>query len=407
MMDTINDDRRHFDLLLSVFRDTAGTVGEDCLRALVRGLGELLNAETTFIARALDHPVSRVRALAAWKDGKFRDAWDYDLVGNPCLLTYNGEPTFIPCDVGQQFPKKGDSGYQSYIGVPLKDTDGGIIGHIAVYASKTRSFDDFSVELARLCGLRAEAEVRRLIDQQIEQDELRRLRLSNDANDDLLALAGHELRSPLASVIFTLGAIRTGVFGDIPDAVANYVSGALDASEELLAMTNELLDEQRIASGGKDLVLERIVVAEAIRNSITPLGALAEQADVHIDMDGIDADMTIVADQSSLEKMFANLISNAIKFSPKDGTIHIELERRGEKTVVSVIDEGPGIAKDLHSKIFERFVRGPSADIPCLKGSGLGLSFARTVAVVHGGSLRVESEPGSGSCFIVELPASL
>ncbi len=400
------DTPHQFELLLSIFRDTAGELGEGLLRAMVRGLGEVLDAETTFVARALDHPASRVQVLAAWKDGNFRDSWEYDLAGNPCLLTYNGEPTFIPCEIGEQFPNKKDSGYESYIGVPLKGAEGEMIGHIAIYASKTRPFDDFAVELARICGIRAELEILRLIDDHAKREKMNRLSKSNQEQDDLLALAGHELRSPLASVIFTLDAIQTGIFGEIPENVNDYVSGALGASEKLLAMTNDILDQQRIAAGNGSVSSEPVVLGDLIADAVEQLRALADQNEVTFDIRAVEENISINADPILLERLFRNLISNAIKFSPENGKIELEAATHEGAIRVAVKDHGPGIAKELHDHIFERFARGPTTDDK-IKGTGLGLSIARTIAEAHGGNIHVESELGAGSSFVVLLPKSL
>ena len=85
--------------VLALLEASRAHQGDEMLMGLMRGLGTLLEADTTFITRGLDSPTTRARGIAAWKDGKPKATWEYDLAGNPCQLTYSGKPTFIPCDV--------------------------------------------------------------------------------------------------------------------------------------------------------------------------------------------------------------------------------------------------------------------------------------------------------------------
>jgi signal transduction histidine kinase len=402
-MNNVAAPHSRFELLHCLFRDTATVIGQDYLRAVVRGLGQLLNAETVFIARVLDHPPTQVRVLAAWKDGEHRDTWEYALNGNPCMLTYDGVPTFIPCDVAKLFPNKKNCGYESYIGVPLKDADGGIIGHIAIYASKVWADDDFSVELVRLCGLRAEAEVRRLIRDEAQLGELKQLRHTQGEQTDLLSLASHELRAPLSSVISTLGAIHSGVFGELPKVIDDYIAKSLVASELLLTMTGDILEEARITADESLLAHDTLLIAEIVEDAVQILQPFAEQSNIRIEIKPLAPDLTIHGDQILLERLIGNLVSNAIKFSPEQGVVTIMTEQASNKVRISVTDQGPGIAEEYHSKIFERFAQTPTGRKH--KGSGLGLSIAKKIALAHGGNLSVESTLGSGSRFIIELPA--
>jgi len=393
-----------FALLRSLFRDTAGVTGEELLRALARALGEVLEAETTFIAHALDSPPSQVRVMAAWKNGAFKASWDYSLAGNPCQLTYNGEPTFIPCDVETLYANKKDSGYQSYIGIPLSDRKGTTIGHIAVYASKERSEDDVSMELAGLCGLRAEAEVLRMIEDRADREELQRLRTSNQARDELIALAGHELRAPLASVVSTLSAIGSGDFGEIPETVRGYAGDALRAGEKLLQVTDDLLDESRISAGGL-VAKDQFKLTDVLSESVSLLSSTAAQKDVQIDLHLGEGSSAMAGDPVLIQCLATNLIANAIKYSPPGGQVAVAMKRLHGDFEISVSDQGPGVPPDLADRVFERFVRGPQPSGTKRDGSGLGLSMVRAIAEAHGGTVRLEPDRDPGARFVVDLPS--
>ena len=146
------------DFLASIFQQTAFKTTQDLLDDIVRGLGTLLSAETVFVAYALRSPPRTVRGVASWKNGEFGEAWEYDLESNPCQLVYRGEPVVIPCDVWSKYHKKRESGYESFIGVPLKK-NGATIGHIAAYSSLEVPSNSFQMGLVRLCGYCIEREV--------------------------------------------------------------------------------------------------------------------------------------------------------------------------------------------------------------------------------------------------------
>ena len=147
------------DFLAEVFSELRPGSTIDLLHNIARGLGGVLGADTTFVAYALDDPPRRVRGVASWKRGKFGDECEYELAGNPCQLVYEDGPTFIPCDVADRFHMKRDSGYESFIGIPLRDSSGVTVGHLAVYSSMEMSKNSFQFELARLCASRIESEV--------------------------------------------------------------------------------------------------------------------------------------------------------------------------------------------------------------------------------------------------------
>ena len=147
------------EFLADVFGNSAPGSSTDLLQNIARGLGNVLQAETTFIAYALDNPPQRMRGVAAWNQGQFGDTWEYDLEGNPCQLVYEEGATLIPCDVANTFRNKQNSDYQSFIGVPLRDHSDKPVGHLAVYSSHEIPKSSFQFELTRLCAYRLELEI--------------------------------------------------------------------------------------------------------------------------------------------------------------------------------------------------------------------------------------------------------
>jgi len=212
-------------LLANLLRLTSPKIGDDFFRVLVKGLAELLDFDHVFIAHALDKPATRVRVQASWYRGEFRDSWDYDLAGNPCLIPYQGKLTLIPCDVRKDFENKKKSTYEKFIGIPLQHADGEIYGHMALYGDRAIKEDGCELAIAKLFAARAEAEARRIIYDDILtkrcnrlQQEARETKASlwaksaelsdalakeNDMRElqhRFISMASHEFRTPLAII---------------------------------------------------------------------------------------------------------------------------------------------------------------------------------------------------------------
>ncbi len=355
-------------------------IGEDFLKALVKGLGQLLCAETTFVARALDDPPTRVRGITAWKDGAYKESWEYDLAGNPCQLTYNGEPTFIPCDLAESFPKKKDSGYESYLGIPLAG--------------------DFALDIARLCGIRAEAEVRRLIAEDDARVELKRLRETDRRKTEAVQIVTHDLRTPLTSVIGYLSLLDQC---DLPDPVDSYAASAMTGAERLLHFINQQLDLEKITAGDPNRETRAIDLIEAASMAAETIAPFAGQWNVGVKIETDGAPARINGDPGHVERLFANLLSNAAKYSPNGGTVVIRTAVNGQRVSVSISDDGPGIPEELQGRVFERFSRAAAEDRQ-RGGAGLGLSIAQAIVEDHGGHLGFKSSPKTGTTFYFDLP---
>lgn len=154
--------RRTHDLIDRLLKLSSVGNTNEFYGALVKELAKLLQFDHVFIAHALDQPPTRVRVQASWNRGEFRKSWDYELEGNPCLIPYDGEATLIPCDITKIFETKKNFSYESFVGVPLKDADGEIYGHLALYGDRTIDDGRHELEIAKLFANRAQTEARRL-----------------------------------------------------------------------------------------------------------------------------------------------------------------------------------------------------------------------------------------------------
>ena len=396
--------RREPDLndAFALFSRLSPLSGEAYLQALAEQLGTLLGAETTFVALALDKPVTTVRGVAAWKDGARKAPWEFKLEDNPCQLTYAGEPTFISCDVARRFAGKTDSGYESYIGIPLKDTDHETIGHIAIYGSAPRSEGSYALDLAKLCGNRAEAEIRALI----AVNEKITANAENQAKSEILARMSHEIRTPMAGV---MGLADMLLDDGLSMDSRQKVYKMKDATRFLLKIVNEILDVSKLNLHKMEL--------EALPTNIRTLaddtlslfqekraGDRRKGLALNLEFDP-DCPHMATVDPTRLRQILVNLIGNAVKFTEAGSvTLVVSLDRPNGMLEFRVIDTGIGIAPENMDKLFDDFTQADQTISRRFEGTGLGLSICRGFVQLMGGDIDIDSQLGQGSTFRFTLP---
>ncbi len=220
--------------------------------------------------------------------------------------------------------------------------------------------------------------------------------------EQVLSGITHDLRGPLSAVMGYLDLIKRQLKDGPPKAV-EYVGLARDAGVRLTQMVSDILDVVRFEQGKIDLQIEAIGVAHIFQRLNNLFFVTAEQKKVSLKfkMDG-DAGMQTWGDPKLLERIFDNLVGNAIKFTPTNGTITVSAQKTKGKILFEVADSGRGIPREAQSRIFDKFQQVRPGDRSA--GYGLGLAVAKFIVEAHGGEIRVESEVGVGSRFAFWIP---
>lgn len=232
-------------------------------------------------------------------------------------------------------------------------------------------------------------------------DELRRL---DQAKSEFLSIASHELRTPMTSIKGSLSLLATGVVGQLDMGSLRLIKIAEGETDRLIRLINDLLDLAKIESGGLPLVLDWIQWDEFCTQTLDGLAGLALKAEVRLELISIPS-IEVHIDRDRLQQVLTNLVSNALKFSPKGAAVRVAVSRaKTGDLVISVQDQGPGIPPEDQQLIFEKFRQGASSTNPLVKGTGLGLAIAKALVTEHGGSIGVESVIGKGSSFWFTLP---
>jgi two-component system phosphate regulon sensor histidine kinase PhoR len=230
--------------------------------------------------------------------------------------------------------------------------------------------------------------------------ELRRLEA---IRRDFVANVSHELKTPLTAV---RGIVETLIDDDAiaPEKRRHFLARIHDQTLRLSALVNDLLTLSRVES--KETPLERVAVdlRELAVQSASDLAAPAQNKGLILETRLPKESLIVVGDREALGQAIANLLDNAVKYTPAGGTIRFSLARAGDRARMEVRDNGIGIEPREQERIFERFYRVDKGRSRDLGGTGLGLAIVRNVVRAHGGEIIVESAPGAGSAFIVLLP---
>jgi len=245
---------------------------------------------------------------------------------------------------------------------------------------------------------RAEAEfARRLL---AEQNE--RLREADRLKDEFVALISHDLRTPLTSIMGYLElAMDDESLGEEP---RTYLEVVQRNSDRLLRLVNDLLFVARLEAGELDLHPQEMDVAAIVRQSIEEARPRAAGKSIELGCE-VQSVPPIDADKGRMFQLLDNLVSNAIKFTPEGGRVDVRVLVRDGRVRIEVADTGIGISEEDQRRLFQRFFRAETATARHIPGTGLGLYISSAIATAHGGSIDVESRPGEGTTFCVELPA--
>jgi len=229
------------------------------------------------------------------------------------------------------------------------------------------------------------------------------IRHDRDRSRDFLADVSHELRTPLAA-LRTFNQLLMETAGDDPDARAEFLESSAGQIERLDWLAQNLLELSKLDSGLVLLDLRPDDLRAAVESAAHQLDSTAARRGVTLDVRLPDAPVRIRHDPPRIGQVVTNLVGNALKFTPRGGTVTVDVAATPDGACIDVADTGVGIDPAELPHIFERFYRGARSSEARGSGSGLGLAIVRSIVDMHGGGVTVESAAGAGSRFSVDLP---
>jgi two-component system, OmpR family, sensor histidine kinase SenX3 len=218
---------------------------------------------------------------------------------------------------------------------------------------------------------------------------------------DFVANVSHELKTPVGAMGVLAEALLSSP--EDPELVRRFGGKVLAESNRLANMVGELIELSRLQGAERLPDLEPVDVDTVVSEALSRYKVAADNADIEITTDA-PTGLRVLGNQPLLVTALANLISNAIAYSPHGSTVSVSRRRRGDNVEIAVTDRGFGIARADQERVFERFFRVDKARSRETGGTGLGLAIVKHVAANHNGSIRVWSQPGTGSTFTLSIP---
>jgi len=242
----------------------------------------------------------------------------------------------------------------------------------------------------------------------IERVESKTLRNLDQMKSHFFANISHEFRTPLTLI---LGQIESVLSSDSVDKIKGKLLVANINAKRLLALINQLLDLSKLESGGMKILATQIDLIPFLKNIFFSFESLAEKKEVLLQFNTELSKLEMYFDREKMEKIFLNLVSNAIKFSNEGGIVKIFVELNNEddenpKALITVSNNGVGIPEDQQDHIFDRFYQVDSSQTRSHEGTGIGLALVKELVELHKGKISVKSKVDEGTVFTIELPVA-
>lgn len=234
--------------------------------------------------------------------------------------------------------------------------------------------------------------------------EIRERKRAEKIKQEFTSTVSHELRTPLTSIKGSLGLIRSGVAGQLPDKLQSMLDIAYSNCDRLVLLINDILDMEKLEAGMMNFHLQPMQAISLVEEAIKANKGYGDEHGVTFVKTTMEEDSLVYGDKDRLMQSLSNLMSNAAKYSRQGEQVELSVTREGDKIRIAVKDFGIGIPESFQKNIFQKFSQADSSDTRQKGGTGLGLSITKAIVERHGGEIGFQSEAGVGSTFFFTLP---
>jgi predicted ATPase/signal transduction histidine kinase/DNA-binding response OmpR family regulator len=407
--------------LRAVVEGTASATGTDYFESLVLHLASSFKASCALVTECTEAGGTRVRTLALVRGGVLAENIAYEVDGTPCEAVIGGGVAYVPEGLAERFPK--EAGCASYLGVPIRDAGGQVVGHLAVMdeAPAERTPEDVVIMeiLAARAGAELErkraeealrcahAELERRVGQRTAELSVAKeaAEAASRAKSEFLANMSHELRTPLNAILGYAQILQRDEH--LTDAQHAGLDIIERSGEHLLTLITDILDLSKIEAGKIELQVADFDLPQFLRGLADIARIRAEQKGLAFGFTPLTALPALVSgDERRLRQVLLNLLGNGVKFT-EQGAVSLKVSSQPRAPglahlIMQVEDTGVGIPAEQLEAIFSPFWQGGQSRDQ-VDGTGLGLTISRRLARLMGGEILVRSAPGRGSTFWVEL----
>ncbi|HTN97976.1 MAG TPA: ATP-binding protein, partial [Nordella sp.] len=295
-----------------------------------------------------------------------------------------------------------EAGYHSVLVVPLLRPNK-IVGALVVRRRAPGRFSDATVRLMETFAAQSVLAIQNARMFNEIEEKGRQIEIASRHKSQFLANMSHELRTPLNSVLGFTEMLADGLYGELPEKAKATLGRVQANGRHLLGLINDVLDLSKIEAGQLSLSIDDYSIGQVVRTVAATTEPLARAKGLQLSVMIAEGLPLGRGDERRLSQVVLNLAGNAVKFT-ESGTVEIAASACGDCFEILVRDTGPGIAAEHQTRIFEEFQQVDDSSTRRKGGSGLGLAISKRIVEMHGGTIEVESTPGSGSTFRIKIP---
>lgn len=230
-------------------------------------------------------------------------------------------------------------------------------------------------------------------------------RQTEQLKNDFISTVSHELRTPLTAIHGALGLVNSGTLGPVQGTQQQLLDIAQQNSEQLLNLINDLLDIEKLAAGKMQLSLESKFVLPLLESALERAEPMARPRQVRLQLQStLTEPLLVLVDVQRWQQVMANLLSNAIRYSPNQGVVTVTAQQLGKVLRVQVMDQGGGVPVDFIPRLFQRFSQADSSSARQQGGTGLGLAICKELLERMRGQIHYQPVPSGGACFYFDIP---
>lgn len=394
--------------LIELAQGLSASTGQTFFTSICRYLAKALHVDYVLIDEVSATDPETMRPVVLFRRGEVVEGFAYPLEGTPCQKVFGQEFRVFPQELAKLFPEDPflePLALESYAGMPLFDAAGAPMGLLAVMHTAPLENLDYAHMLLKVVAKRLEAELERkraeeaVVQRTVELEKAKEL---DRLKSSFVNSVSHELRTPLTTIMGYAEFLEDQLGGTLTPAQEQFVHHIQDSTQRLGRLVDDLLDFARMDAGTFRLKLEEVDLAPKIREIVASFLPQATEAHLDLSLGRMDQPLIMRVDAQRIGQILANLLSNALKFTPPGGTITVRGLPSEAEARFEVEDNGEGIAPEDLPKLFHRF--GQLESGMRKGGTGLGLSISKALVEAHGGSIGVRDAHPHGAIFWFTLP---